>query len=328
MNAALCKQESHAWRSRETGSAGDITLDRSPLGVENGFHRIGSVWEVLEVHAAGFVHNTEALAFLREDMERRLRTAIETYDPVLTEITAQDRDNFAVLFENWSGWLKSHELDASLDCLKRLQEEYRQDEPQIREIIRHMKAIVETLEGELRRRVFLFVVSEDANLYRNPVASFPLAWAAYPSARRDIEEACRCYALGRYTACVFHSMAILQVGLYALAHKANVTLRYPVELAEWNEVLSAIERYAESLRNQPRSAARDERLTFFSECAAQFRYFKDAWRNHVAHMRESYDRDQAHSILLHVRDFMEKASTRVGETPSVQTWTGTESKAQ
>lgn len=97
----------------------------------------------------------------------------------------------------------------------------------------------------------------------------------------------------------------------------GVVLRYPVELAEWGEVLSAIERQIEPLRNQARSAERDERVKFLSECAVQFRYFKDAWRNHVAHMRESYDRDQAHSILLHVRDFMEKLSTRVVEVSSI-----------
>jgi hypothetical protein len=36
----------------------------------------------------------------------------------------------------------------------------------------------------------------------------------------------------------------------------------------------------------------------------QFRYFKDAWRNHVDHGREHYDEHQADTILTHTIDFM------------------------
>lgn len=293
----------------------DISLDLCLLDIDNGAHQIGSVWEVLETYAAGLVNNTEVLAFLRNDLERRLEAALEKHEAEPTEITQQDRQNFDVLFETFSPWLKSHELEATLDSLKRIAVEYAEDEPEIRDIIAEMKSLKLILEDELRRRVFLFVVPQDANLYRNPPASFPLTWPRYPSARPDIEEACRSYALGRCTACVFHCMAILQAGLYALAADAGVTLRYPMQLAEWQEVLSEIEKKIEPIRNQPRSAARDERVSFLSECAVQFRYFKDAWRNHVAHMRETYDRDQAHSILLHVRDFMEKLATRIPEVP-------------
>ena len=51
---------------------------------------------------------------------------------------------------------------------------------------------------------------------------------------------------------------------------------------------------------------KDETLSFYSRVALQFRYFKDAWRNHVDHNREVYDADQAHSILIHARDFIKE----------------------
>lgn len=291
----------------------DISLDNSPLNLDNGAHRLGSVWEVLETYAWPLVNHVSALQGIRNNLEERFATLLRTNEPSAADFRQQDRDNFRVVAENFGLWLKSHELLSALDCLKRIEEEFSDDEPSIQELISRLRMFNEILEDELRRRVFLFVVPEDANLYRSPLASFSLTWGAYPSTRPEIDEACRCYALGRYTACVFHCMAILQSGLYALAGAAGATLRYPIELAEWQDVLSAIEKKIEPMRNEPRSAARDERVKFFSECAVQFRYFKDAWRNHVAHMRETYDRDQTHSILLHVRDFMEKLSTRVGE---------------
>jgi len=291
----------------------DISLDLSPLDIDNGSHQIGSVWTVLETYAWPLVNYTSALGQIRDSLATRLNVVATTYDTTDAQITQQDRESFRLVFDNLLAWLKSHELEASMDRLKRLWEEYAEDEPSFQSIIAGIGIFNETLEDELRRRIFLYVVPQDENLYRNPPASFPLAWPNYPSARPDITEACRCFAVGRYTACVFHCMAILQGGLYALASDAGVTLKYPVELAEWSEIIGAIENIIPPLANQPRTSARDERMTFLSECAVQFRYFKDAWRNHVAHMRESYDRDQAHSILLHVRDFMEKLSTRIAE---------------
>jgi hypothetical protein len=35
-----------------------------------------------------------------------------------------------------------------------------------------------------------------------------------------------------------------------------------------------------------RGQEKDATLKFYSQAAVQFRYFKDAWRNHVAHLRE------------------------------------------
>lgn len=174
--------------------------------------------------------------------------------------------------------------------------------------------LMETLEFELERKMVFCIPREDAEFYEKPEKWFPNSPTAFPSAKYDIEEACKCYALERYTACVFHAMAVLQVGLYALAHDLGVLLKYPIQLAEWQEVISAIEDKIEPLRHLPRShPKRDEMLTFYSGCAVQFRYFKDTWRNHIAHMREKYTKTNANCILMQVRDFMELLSTRLHE---------------
>jgi hypothetical protein len=290
------------------------SLDCVSLPTDNGAHEIGSVWTVLETYAWNLVNHTAILTGIRDDLEARLRAVMANHRAELAEIQPEDRANFAVASEGLEVWLKHHMLTASLDRLRRIREEYEREDSDIHTIISGLTVFNETLEDELRRRIFLFIPPEDENLYKNPVASFPMTWPAYPSTRHDIQEACRCYAVGRYTACVFHCMAIAQAGLYLLAQDLGVSFKYPLNLAEWQEVIGAIEDKVKPMRDQPRSKERDERVTFYSECAAQFRYFKDAWRNHVAHMREVYDRDQTHSILLHVRDFMEKLSQKIPET--------------
>jgi len=42
----------------------------------------------------------------------------------------------------------------------------------------------------------------------------------------------------------------------------------------------------------------------YAQAATQFFYFKNAWRNHVAHARDIYDNEQAELIFNHVGDFM------------------------
>lgn len=173
---------------------------------------------------------------------------------------------------------------------------------------------MEQIESELEDKIVFYVPREDAKLYEKPEEWFPLTSFAFPSALLDIEEACKCYALERYTACVFHAMAVVQTGLYTMAHDLGVTLKYPVQSADWHEIIVAIEGKIEPLRQLSRShPQRDELLTFYSGCASQFRYFKDGWRNPVAHMRELYKRPDAYAILSHVRDFMELLSTRLHE---------------
>jgi hypothetical protein len=150
--------------------------------------------------------------------------------------------------------------------------------------------------------------------YANPEKLFPETLISFPSATYDAKEACKCYALERYTACVYHSMGILQPGLFALAGDAGISLKYPVELATWGDILRRIDEKIVPYVNLPRGDSLRERYdNLYSGAAAHFRYLKDGWRDHVAHMRESYDQNKAHVALTHVCDFMESISTRLHE---------------
>jgi len=60
----------------------------------------------------------------------------------------------------------------------------------------------------------------------------------FPSANQEIIEAGRCYALGRNTACVFHLMCALEVGLHATAKVFGV----PTDYANWQRLLDGIEK--------------------------------------------------------------------------------------
>jgi hypothetical protein len=210
--------------------------------------------------------------------------------------------------------LKQCSLDASLDRVKRVNISLQRD-PTVSILHNELLTLSETIMDELVRRTFLFVSTSKAEFFTSPENRFPKSWNSFPSAQHDITEACRCYATGHNTASVFHCMGIVQGGLHALANDLNVAFPFPIVLAEWKNVIDQIESEIRKLEQLKRGQIKDEKIKFYSTVAVQFRYFKDAWRNHVAHFREQYDEHQALSILNHTRDFIEYLSEEIAESP-------------
>jgi len=64
----------------------------------------------------------------------------------------------------------------------------------------------------------------------------------------------------------------------------------------------------------PSAAVRRRKdLTIFATAAKEFTYFREAWRNHIAHGRANYDENDARKVLTHVRDFMGTLAPRLRE---------------
>lgn len=155
---------------------------------------------------------------------------------------------------------------------------------------------------------FYAVPAERKEYYEDPLRWFGqeiFANGLLAKAQRDAAEACRCYALGRWTASVFHCMRMLELGLQGLAAYLGVTLSYPLDMADWGKLLGEVDGKIESLKkNTPRSPARAEELEGLSRCAADLRYCKEIWRDNVCHARENYNLDEARDVLSRVKSLM------------------------
>jgi hypothetical protein len=126
----------------------------------------------------------------------------------------------------------------------------------------------------------------------------------------DASEACKCYGLSRNTACVFHLMRVLEIGLGALAKHFNK----PFDHANWETIINQIEKAISEIDKDPNRPPnwKDER-EFWSQCSSHFRVIKDAWRNYTIHVRGKFDEQEALDMLGNVRGFMQKLSTRLHE---------------
>ncbi|MBI4188602.1 MAG: hypothetical protein HY529_05295 [Chloroflexi bacterium] len=127
---------------------------------------------------------------------------------------------------------------------------------------------------------------------------------AFPLANNDISSAGRCLALDEWTACVFHLMRVLEIGLRDLAKRVGLD-NSAMELENWKTVIDQIEKRIRELDQAPKSITKSEVLQFYSEAATCFRSFKDAWRNHVSHSRANYSERDAITVYNSVDSFMQ-----------------------
>jgi hypothetical protein len=121
-------------------------------------------------------------------------------------------------------------------------------------------------------------------------------------------EAGKCFAVNRYTACVFHSMRVLESGLNSICGQ----LGYTPKNENWHRILEDLPAEIHK-KYSPHSGAADWRdwEQFYSEATLEFRYVKNAWRNYVMHARDLYAIDEALKIFDHTVGLMDHLSERL-----------------
>ncbi|MDA0256446.1 MAG: hypothetical protein O3C25_01710 [Chloroflexi bacterium] len=85
------------------------------------------------------------------------------------------------------------------------------------------------------------------------------------------------------------------------------------ERTNWHNVIDQIESAVGDIIGRTHGPDWRDEQAFCSEAALQFRYLKDAWRNHAMHGRDAYDAERAQRIVDHTRHFMQQLATRLRE---------------
>jgi hypothetical protein len=181
-----------------------------------------------------------------------------------------------------------------------------------------LSSFAEMLRTSLNNEVaFLHVASDKTHVYMRPLDGWGDTEKAFPSAVREVEAASRCFALNQWTASVFHLMRTLEIGLRTLAVEVKSSIANPSD-QNWHRVIetinSAIGKMQPGTATSPVPPVPADLRMFYSDAAMQFMHFKEAFRNHVMHVRIFYDNeDSARVIYSHVRDFMALLATRLSE---------------
>ena len=163
-----------------------------------------------------------------------------------------------------------------------------------------------TMHHELSERAFLEPDPRYKCYFGNVALFGEIVFGAFPSANDDIYEAGTCLALERATACVMHSMRVLECGLATLARMLGV-----VPQTDWGAYQRKI---MEELDRRAKTAGkRSDEEQFYAEAAANFDRLRRAWRNPTMHPDKNYSQERAEEILLAVKSFMVHLASRISE---------------
>ncbi len=179
---------------------------------------------------------------------------------------------------------------------------------QIANAARHLHDLI---LDQMKEKIFLFVPDEQAAFLKQHAFGKDIT-DAFPSSTFDFSEARACYASARWTACVFHLMRSLEVGLAALGKVFGVSLAH----TNWGPAIDQIESKIGKMGQDPTWKAQQDwkdQQQFYSQVISFLAVAKDAWRNYTAHGHSQYMKDQAALMYLNVKAFMDKAAERLHE---------------
>jgi hypothetical protein len=169
------------------------------------------------------------------------------------------------------------------------------------------------LRDELQTRAFLTIPPQKLIYFNVDRPLFGVEVdGAFPSAKHDIAETGSAFACARNTASVFHSMRIMEYGIYALAKSLGIP--EPIEKdRSWGKILGKIKGQIE-LRAKSKDHAWKIRVPKLENAHAYMHAVKNAWRDETMHVGNKYDEQEAENILIATRSFVRELATFLDES--------------
>lgn len=170
-----------------------------------------------------------------------------------------------------------------------------------------MRELRTRLKDELNERDFLYVPLERVRFYKEQMLFGRAVNDRFPTAIDDIEDAGKCLAIGQGTACVLHTMRILEVGLKALAK----ALKIPYA-PSWESYLTQIStNIAKKHKNKTAAWKKDQ--AFYRDLSGDLVIIKQAFRNPTMHADRKYSTDEAEQIFNGAKSFMSRMANHFNE---------------
>ena len=137
--------------------------------------------------------------------------------------------------------------------------------------------------------------------------------SAFPGILEDLEEACKCFALQRFTACVFHLMRCLEAVCNALALSLDPNVG---KLYGWGDYAKHAEKCMEGKGKNSNGMPSHwpGSMPFFEEALADLRAVYKAFRNPTMHIEKVYTEERAKTIFEASRALIKDIALHVDET--------------
>ena len=261
--------------------------------------RLISWWEMNEFSADGFLKIGTLLGNL-----------VQALDHEEKQFTNLNGNN---LFD-WLSLIHNACLEISLDqswrSAKRIMVEFKAPGIHRRELKIRLNELQKLIFSEMQAQLFLWVPSYRAEFYSKDAESMIGAECCtrFASIQREVEEASKCYAVGRYTACAFHLMRSTEAGVKALAK----AIKFSAPHDQWDLVFKKLKSEA-SLKPSLRPAHWQSHGDFIETVWADMRTISKAWRNDTMHLVDVYGEEDAKTFLTVIPLFLRHLATKVDE---------------
>lgn len=253
----------------------------------NNPYRLWSLWEMLQLYADKFV----ATLHLMSTLVQSVHSATDPFS-----FSKEELQRIKSTLLHLKEVLQQMELRTSISAIERIEEKLTEN--------RIMHPVLDSLLSDLVRRIpdelkgvhFLLVPLQRRQYYSSPMLFGEEVFNGFPRTIVDIEEAGKCFALGRYTASVFHLMRVVEVGVQEFGTKLGVALAAE---KNWQKILNETNKPIKAMGEK-----KDPLAKTYAEVAAHLYNVKLAWRNEVMHPKETYTEEETESISRNVKAFI------------------------
>lgn len=263
--------------------------------------RLWSLLDVLRIYADKFMSVMNSLT--------GMRSALDRYPPgtkghVVLDQTPAMGGELRHLVEIFT----ELEMPASRRIAAELLEMYeKQQQRSLSDTSMLVSLLYSSAHAEFEGRLMLGVSPSVAQFYEPKIPLFGASFANRFN-QYDLEEAAKCLALGRATACAFHLMRVVETGLRAVHTCLGISVALVGNDRNWGTIL---QRIRTDLKGRPKDWA--ERATF-DEIYALLDSVKGRWRDPTMHVEEKYTEEEARRLFQTVHNFMERLADRMDES--------------
>jgi hypothetical protein len=254
--------------------------------------RVITQWDMISNYGYIFYKMANALSLLHRYSVQSVLAgqSTERFEAILP--------NFRKMLETIKGYCQAFGFPASLDKCRFIigwMDEFAQPiitEKRIAEIVRMADDLNRTLQSECESEQF-YHLSRTKNEYYHG-NQFPMnVRDRFSSAIYDMDEAGKCFALDRFSACAFHLMRVIECGLIELKDILGVERDNP----SWHSILKALSKNIDAL-----SDSREQEK--YRKIVSRVYAIKDAWRNPTMHVEYKYNEEEAREVFDATRNFM------------------------
>jgi hypothetical protein len=144
------------------------------------------------------------------------------------------------------------------------------------------------LRDELEARK-IYMVSAERNAYLAGTQFAPSVGERFPDAIEDMDEAARCFAFERPTACIFHLMRVTEHGVKAIADLLEIKDHAPT----WEPIIRKID---DELKTPYKDRKYKGDQDLLANMSTHLHAVKVAWRNKTMHIEKVNTMPQAKKV--------------------------------